>query len=515
MSVPGFASPDATKSFADKFRDQYSDNAYGILGRTNLTVSGIGFGTYRCRQNNEVHFQAIESALKKGCNVIDTSANYMDGQAESLIGEVLNQEVVWGDLYREELVLISKVGYIQGENLKIAQKREEEQQPFLEVVKYAPGIWHCIHPHFIRDQITRSLSRMHIDVLDIYLLHNPEYFLLNMKKTHGINSENISREFYKRIANAFYEMENLVDEGLIRFYGISSNTLPVDNKRPDFVRLERIWEVYKSVCSEKGISTEEGHFAVIQFPFNWIEVEAFVKKNNQYNNRQITVFELARELNLGILTNRPLNAFKEDKMFRLATYGSEPGIDYSTKFREELDKLEELENIISKLIHNECTNTQINRDVKLTDIFKNSETLRKISLQNTDVSQFNQLISGYFLPLFKIGEKTFLKQIPKENFEKSKAALEGYFYQFNCTAKILQKWIDQKNYIQIKSFEDKFDTANPALADNLSFSQKAIKVLTDVSYVDVVLNGMRTPDYVEDSMGIIKTDKINSQKLLV
>jgi predicted aldo/keto reductase-like oxidoreductase len=153
-------------------------------------------------------------------------------------------------------------------------------------------------------------------------------------------------------------------------------------------------------------------------------------------------------------------------------------------------------------------------DTKLADIFKNSETLRKISLQNIDMSQFNQLINSYFIPLLRMGEQRFLKQITREKLEKAKAAVEGYLYQFHSAAKALKNWIDQENYDQIKSLENKFNNAYPSLA-NLSFSRKAIKVLTDVSEVDVVLNGMRTPEYVEDSMGIMETERINSQKLLV
>jgi len=504
MSLPGYATEDATLNYSNRFQSKYVEDAYRILGKTKLTISKIGFGTYRCHQNNEVHFQALQSAIRKGCNVIDTSANYTDGFAESLIGDVLNQEIVWGNLSREELVLVSKVGYIQGENMKIALKKEEEQNAFPEVVKYGSNVWHCIHPYFIRDQITRTLARMHVDMLDIYLLHNPEYFLMDRAKEDNFNLPEIREEFYNRIYGAFLEMEKLVEQGLIRFYGISANTLVAQNDRADFVSLAGIWQAYEKVCAEKGISTEQGHFAVIQFPFNWIEHQATNLRNNEFEKQQYTVLELAQKLNLGVLINRPLNAIQGNRMVRLSQYGSKEGVDYSQQFKEDLSKLLDIENRILQIIDDEKVNVQINRDVSLRRIFQNADTLRKISLQEVDVSQFKQLMSQYFVPLFKIGETTIFKKIPKERHEKAKVTLEGYFNQFNLTARTFQNQLDYLNYQKLKPFENEFDKGNPSLAKRLTFSQKALSVAAATPGVDVVLNGMRTPDYVNDSMEIMK-----------
>ena len=140
MSIPGFANAESTSDFADRFRNQYPHPAFRTLGCSGWTVSQIGFGSYRCQQNNEMHVQALQQAIRKGCNVIDTSANYTDGASESLIGAVLNREIVWGDLKREEIVLVSKVGYIQGENMRIVRQGEKEDRPFEDVVKYTPDL---------------------------------------------------------------------------------------------------------------------------------------------------------------------------------------------------------------------------------------------------------------------------------------------------------------------------------------------------------------------------------------
>jgi len=513
MSIPGYATQDSTFECAARFKNQYGSDAFRILGRTNLSVSKIGFGTYRCHQNNEVHSQALQSAIQQGCNIIDTSANYTDGFAESLIGDVLNREIVWGNSKREETVLVSKAGYIQGENMKLAQKNENENNPFPEVVKYAPNVWHCIHPYFIRDQITRTLTRMHVDALDIYLLHNPEYYLLDASHKNDRDITTIRNEFYSRIHQSFLEMERLVEQGLIHWYGVSANSFVVDSGRHDFVSLSLIWETYKDVCAEKGMSPEQGHFAVIQFPFNWIEHEAFTLKNNEFEGKGFTLLELAQKLNLGVMINRPLNAVKENRMIRLASYGGKEGVNYEERFKEDLRKLLEIETRITQLIDHEGVNAQINPDVSLRNIFQNAATLRKLALQEVDVSHFNQLITHYFIPLFKIGETALLKKISKEKFENTKTMAEGYLNQFNLSSKTLRDQLDYLNFEKVKPLEKQFDVVNHPWADKLTLSQKALSVAASTPGVGVVLNGMRTPAYVEDSMELMRIKGIQIENL--
>lgn len=408
MSIPHYATMDGTLQFAKKFHGQFSDSAFNLFGRTGLRVSQIGFGTYRCHIEVTEHQEALKAALQKGCNMVDTSANYTDGNAEVLIGDVLNQELVWGEMQRENFVVVSKVGYIQGENMKIARDREKEDSPFPEVVKYQPELWHCIHPDFIEDQITRSLARMHLDTLDVYLLHNPEYFLSHANHQRPTDTEVTANEFYERIHRAFVKMEKLVDEGLIRWYGISSNSFPLLENSPEFVSLARVWEVYEKACQDIGKTPEEGRLAVIQLPFNWIEHQGATLKNNEYRGEKYTVLELAQKLNLGVMINRPLNAILDGRfLLRLARYGFKEGVDYR-------------------------------------------------------------------------------KQVP-----------------------------DVQNYQQVKHLEQRFDAAYPKLSSMLTFSQKALLLAASVSGIDVVLNGMRTPAYVADSMKVMEiSEDISLEKLL-
>jgi len=167
--MPGAASVEGTRRYAQRAIDQgISASAYRGLGRTGLVNSSLGFGSYRIDDRTPEHASALDKALLSGVNLIDTSTNYTDGSSESCIGNVLARQ------QREELIVVSKVGYVQEQALATARTREQRGSAFPEMVKYTEGCWHCIHPEFLADQLGRSLGRLRVEKVDVYLLHNPE-----------------------------------------------------------------------------------------------------------------------------------------------------------------------------------------------------------------------------------------------------------------------------------------------------------------------------------------------------
>jgi len=171
--IKGHATTDATADFAAR----YAPISYVPLGTTGLKTSQAGFGGYRISSGMRQHEEALMAAIRSGINLIDTSANYADGGSETLVGQVLEDLTAQGDVKRQQVIVISKVGYIQGENLALSQQRKSEGRSFQDLVEYDQGLEHCIHPEFIEDQLTRSLNRLKLETLDGYLLHNPEYYL--------------------------------------------------------------------------------------------------------------------------------------------------------------------------------------------------------------------------------------------------------------------------------------------------------------------------------------------------
>ena len=151
------------------------------------------------------------------------------------------------------------------------------------------------------------MGRLQLETLDLLLLHNPEYYL-DWANKQGIGLEQAREEFYLRIAKAFEYLEEEVAKGRIQFYGISANTFPFPSDHPEFVSLAKVWEIARSTA-------DDHHFRVIQFPMNLFEPAAALEANQPQGR---SLLQLAQVKQLGVMVNRPLNAFDGNRLIRLA-----------------------------------------------------------------------------------------------------------------------------------------------------------------------------------------------------
>lgn len=306
---------------------------YRSLGGTGLTISAVGFGGYRTGRSDPTHRAALRAALAGGVNLIDTSSNYMLGDSERLIGEVLAE----GQVQRDEIVIVTKIGYLQGPNLELAVQREAEGRPFPEIVKYADGVWHCISPEFLADQLERALARLGLTTIDFLLLHNPEYFL--SEAAHhpaGPSLEAVRDEFYDRLRRAFTFLDTAVAAGQIGGYGVSSNTCVGPAGAADATSVVRMFDA------------SEGRLAVLQLPYNLLERGALLERNTADGS----ALQAAARRGLGVLANRPLNATGRRGLVRLADppRPGEPGSDEALRTR--LDQVAGQESELATLFPN-------------------------------------------------------------------------------------------------------------------------------------------------------------------
>jgi hypothetical protein len=135
------------------------DGSFTALGRVHPRVSRAGFGCYRVDDRVPEHRQALSDALEAGVNLIDTSTNYADGHSETLVGEVLAGAIEAAGVRREDVVVVTKAGYLQGGNLDEARRRARAGRPWTEIVTYGPDLWHSVSPDFLADQLTASLEK--------------------------------------------------------------------------------------------------------------------------------------------------------------------------------------------------------------------------------------------------------------------------------------------------------------------------------------------------------------------
>ncbi|KFH62737.1 hypothetical protein MVEG_11264 [Podila verticillata NRRL 6337] len=213
---------------------------------TSRAISRLGIGSYRLALGVPEHEKILYKALERqsdpqlNINLIDTSSNYSNGRSEQLIGKVLSHPHP-NTLTREEIVIATKFGYIQNENMRLLSEGVYSGVPANEIVKYSRECYHCIHPEFMRDQLTRSLERLNTKFADILFIHNPEYFLMSTVrdvKDIEVNVKKHQNILLERLATLFEALEREIEKGRIRAYGISSNSFSLKPSNAHFLPYE-------------------------------------------------------------------------------------------------------------------------------------------------------------------------------------------------------------------------------------------------------------------------------------
>ncbi|AIQ50951.1 aldo/keto reductase [Paenibacillus sp. FSL R7-0331] len=145
------------------------------LGQSDLYVSAMGLGCMSLGTEEAPAVSIIHEALDRGINFLDTADLYDAGRNEELVGTAIRGR-------RSEVVLATKVG----------NRRIPGQDGWS---------WDASKT-YIKSAVQDSLRRLQTDYIDLYQLHG------------GTMEDNIGETI-----EAF---EELKQEGLIRYYGISS-----------------------------------------------------------------------------------------------------------------------------------------------------------------------------------------------------------------------------------------------------------------------------------------------------
>ena len=471
--------------------------SYRRLGKTGFLVSAAGFGCYRVDISSKVHRAAMIEALSAGINIIDTSANYMDGNSELLAGSVIGELTEGAGLKRDDIVVITKGGYIQGKNYEISAARKKENRAYPDLVEYAEGLEHCIHPEFLDEQISASLKRLNLDSIDAYLLHNPEYYLLWAEK-NGISLNEARTGYYSRIEKALKYLETEVERGRIKFYGISSNTFISRAGDYGFTSLERVISIAEAVSADN-------HFGVIEFPMNLFERGAAVEKNQ---GGAMTLLELASLKNIGVLVNRPLNAFFRGAMLRLAgapeitTGWSES--DFAAleeQINAAISLLGEREEKIKNLAHN-LSEDSIEKALVIFDNIFIYEQLNKRWKEFKTASGFESFMTQYYLPRVEYFGFNL------KNGVLNNKKLEGEILScMDSAGELLEKtgaYFKARNFITVIKIKDKLTSLAPFYSNFCELSDMALGVIINTAGVSSALTGMRTPRYVSGSLRALK-----------
>jgi aryl-alcohol dehydrogenase-like predicted oxidoreductase len=515
--LSGHATPEGTAAYVSHMLNATlphppSADGYTVLGNTNLTTSRLGFGSYRVTLGNEEHEQALQKALTEGCNLIDTSTNYSDGGSEQLIGKVLNQLISTQKFSREQFIIVSKIGYIQGNNLKQAEAREQSGQPYPDIVKYQEGLWHCLHPAFLDEQLENSLDRLGLETLDICLLHNPEYYLSNAKNKQlsvpEATLQGIRREFYRRLQQAFLYFEEQVVKGRLQYYGVSSNTCTDPPENPEATSVSHMVQAAQEAAQVLGIANH--HFRVLQFPMNVFEAGAVFTPNTGENQTQSTL-EFAQQANLAVLVNRPLNAIPSKKGGLLRLADPEHQEEDST-WELQLPTLTKLEEEYRKdfapLI------PYSGKGLQPVDFFRWSEELPRLRVGIQNLQHWEQIETQMVAPhvnqVFQVGNK----HLAGDKAERWQNWRDRYVPELLSCLRLMHREASEKNRQLIETITKVMNPLLPANYHSAPFSQKSLLTLTSTPGITCVLNGMRKPTYVEDALQILHCKPLPNSRLI-
>ena len=402
-------------------------------------MSNFAFGTYRISDLNPTHIEALKEAIQAGVAMIDTSSNYMDGGAERAIALAFNEHSDKED----QVEIVSKFGYIQGSNLE-----EYKKDPFGEVVEYSEDCFHCISEEFLESQLTNTLSRLNRKVLDCYLIHNPEYYLLDAINK-GVDRDERLDEMYERIEKAFIGLEKEIAKGRIRSYGISSNSFSKQHNSDEFLPYEDLITLAENAANIVG--NKQHSFTTIELPINVLERDG------------LECAAWAKQNALRVLVNRPLNAQYEKQMYRLAEY------DESHDYYHHLNELMEVcDNDMLRPLFNLLEQLDISKHkfgwIGDYDMFLYSQIIPHIRKALEVIDEKNAHTMFNFIDLFL---HEYRKMVSHECGKRTKKELSEFFEGCDSLLQVC-----------------------------------ALKYLLEVDDIDYILVGMRKPSYVHEILSL-------------
>ena len=407
-------------------------------------MSNFAFGTYRISDLNHEHIQSIKEAIDSGITMIDTSSNYMDGGAERAIALAFRE---FDDDKKYLVEIVSKFGYIQGTNL-INYKENLLDIDEDKVVKYSQDCYHSISNSFMHQQLTESLKRLELDRLDCYLMHNPEYYIIDAIK-NGIDKDARLDEMYRRIEDSFIGLEEEVKKGRVLSYGVSSNSFSLPHSSDEFLPYEDLITLAQNAAVVVG--NEKHSFTTIELPINLLEREG------------LKCASWAKKNGLRVLANRPLNAKINSKMYRLADYSE------SYKYYNYLNELMEV-----------CDNELL---IPLYNLLQQLDASKhKFSwIGDYDIFLFSQIIPHI---------KKTLEAVDKESINELLNIIDLYLQEYKS---MVSYECSKTTREELKEF---FKECNS------SMQECAINFLMQRESIDYILVGMRKPTYVHQILSL-------------
>lgn len=267
-----------------------------------LQLSSIGMGTRPGEAGGAddlAYRSAADLALELGVNVFDTSISYRLQHSERNLGAALRRAFREGKVARDEIVVISKGGYLTVD-ARMARTRGDAERYLIssyvdtglvKVDELVNGS-HSLDPRFIRDQIERSRRNLGLATIDVYCIEDPELHLVGKGPT----------EFRRLLCGLIEALEEAVARGAIAAYGFSTWSglfVPYTEKGHLSVT-----ELFEAVLEVGGA---DNHFRALTFPYSVAMGEAMgLPSQFGGGSRPSGVLEMLEGTGIAVLASTPL-----------------------------------------------------------------------------------------------------------------------------------------------------------------------------------------------------------------
>ena len=173
---------------------------YREFGKTGWRVSEISFGAWAIggtwgTVKDDESLDALRRAIDLGVNFIDTADVYGDGHSERLIGKVLKER-------QEKIIVATKAGR-----------------------RLNPHLAEGYNYKNLKEFVERSLKNLDVEALDLVQLHCPP-----------------SEVYYR--PEVFAVMDQLVQEGKVRYYGVSVEKVEEGLKAIEFPNVQSVQIIF-------------------------------------------------------------------------------------------------------------------------------------------------------------------------------------------------------------------------------------------------------------------------------
>jgi aryl-alcohol dehydrogenase-like predicted oxidoreductase len=261
-------------------------------------LSKIGVGLYQGEESDAGDlklFEVLEFALLNGVHVFDCAPSYRNRRSENVLGRLTQR-------YPDRDYFISTKGgfvpfdFSQGEEKENAYVQELFDRGWVRPSHFDQEYFQTFDPIFLEQALITTLTTLSRDSIELYYLHNPEYFLAKVGRVR----------FLEVMKEVLLWIKDKIEAGQIKAFGISSwNGFFEEEQRNRLELLE-----FYTLAEEVGI---QSYFNYLQVPYNFSQTKGLFFKGQKLGASQKSLFGVAEELKLSILGSAPLGQGKLPK----------------------------------------------------------------------------------------------------------------------------------------------------------------------------------------------------------